>query len=353
MKIKKVENQTIMFEGKKSNYFGEVNELNIPFGKGHLKQNNGDEFIGNFINGKFENGKFTKSNGLIFEGSFINNKLCGKGHIKTPDGKLISLCGKDSYFKDFIPTGEIKIKKDNQICFQSEVSNGVLNGNCNFKFCSLNLNDITELVPGLEKYAKFYAKKGYKLDGSCKFLNGSIIFAKFNGVIAYDGEMQNQEFHGLGKLKTNKYIYSGNFKKGKFDGEGTFTKTDGFTDALYGLDMFSGIFKNGEAVKGTLLVNYANYSKTCGDELSREEYVRVMHEGEVKTVLNNKGQIKNIYREGFGTSYLTSAKHPKIDDNWSYKGEFKQDKYNGKGELKLPNGEIINGIFSDGKLVKN
>ena len=75
MKIKKVENQNIMFEGKKSNYFGEVNELNIPFGKGHLKQNNGDEFIGNFINGKFENGKFTKSNGLIFEGSFINNKL--------------------------------------------------------------------------------------------------------------------------------------------------------------------------------------------------------------------------------------------------------------------------------------
>ena len=57
-----------------------------------------------------------------------------------------------------------------------------------------------------------------------------------------------------------------------------------------------------------------------------------------------KGTLKDMKREGQGIYYNTKPKQKYI-----YTGEFKDDKYHGKGEKAYDNGEIVKATFVDGK----
>ena len=103
--------------------------------------------------------------------------------------------------------------------------------------------------------------------------------------------------------------YVGEWKHGKFDGQGTFMGTNGIK-AL-------GEFKDGELIKGTKI--YPN----------REKYI---------------GEFRDYKRNGQGT--FTWANKNK------YVGEWNDNLQNGQGTLFAPNGSIISsGIWADGKFV--
>lgn len=61
----------------------------------------------------------------------------------------------------------------------------------------------------------------------------------------------NDKYHGRGTLEEPDYIYTGEFKEGFFDGEGTIKYRNGET--------FIGRFKAGEKIQGKHLLQDGSY----------------------------------------------------------------------------------------------
>lgn len=108
------------------------------------------------------------------------------------------------------------------------------------------------------------------------------------------------------EFKENRDKYTGDFKRGFFEGEGTYFFSNG--------DKFSGIFQEGKPIKG-------KYTFTNGSI-----YIGSFENG----TFNGIGEI--IY------SKLNA-----------YKGEFNNGKITGKGKLELNFGRTIEGDFLNGK----
>ena len=108
----------------------------------------------------------------------------------------------------------------------------------------------------------------------------------------------------------NRYV--GEFKDGKFNGQGTHFMRNG--------DRYVGEFKDGE------FNGQGTYFLRNGDK-----YV---------------GEFKDDYRNGQGTATYS--------DGDKYVGEFKDDKYNGLGTLFASNGSVIKqGIWANDKFVRS
>ena len=107
------------------------------------------------------------------------------------------------------------------------------------------------------------------------------------------------------EFKANGDKYIGGFRKGFFEGEGTYFFSNG--------DILSGIFQEGKPIKGTY--TFAN--------------------GSIYT-----GNFENNTFNGIG-----EITYSKLN---AYKGEFNNGKITGKGKLELNFGRIIEGDFLNG-----
>ena len=149
---------------------------------------------------------------------------------------------------------------------------------------------------------------------------------KFN----YDGDWVNDKYEGFGALFNNGEKYTGDFKEGNYNGNGTLYKSNG--------DIFEGEFFEGKLKNGT--ITYKN-----GDS----------YEGQLENgIFNGKGIYKykngdifnGKYEEGkkkFGNFEYSEGK---------YEGFFENDLFNGEGIFINNNGDKYKGIFKDGEFIK-
>ena len=169
------------------------------------------------------------------------------------------------------------------------------------------------------------------LEISGKFENDKL--PNYGTIIEYDnyestGEMKNRDgkFNGKGVLKSlnPKFTYKGEFKNGELDGYGTLTQDSG---------VYEGNFKKGlKHGKGTIMAGFLR----TGEKKGQNFFV----DGGPLT-----GKFKNDIPFGIFVWEMKSGRR--------YVGEINKDGYpEGKGTLTHPDGEIENGIFKNGELIK-
>jgi hypothetical protein len=187
-------------------------------------------------------------------------------------------------------------------------------GKCSFYDQSDNLifsavmSDTTNKVTNIE-----VVKESVKAE--CKY-------GKYN--LIYSGDVNQNKPHGVGVLTHNKthkprghfpdVLYNGNFVNGFFEGKGTYSD-DWRT--------YKGCFKKGLANgKGEIDYHYRGRRTLPG------------------AIMHFSGNFKNNKRNGNG--------HATYSDDWHYKGDFHDDQFHGKGEMKIICNDktfIFNGLF--------
>lgn len=222
---------------------------------------------------------------------------------------------------------------ENGILSHCHFENGVKDGWC-FEYFMSNLSQISFMG---------HYKNG-KRNGICKLytiLKTENEPSRF--VLQYEGVMENNKYHGEGKLFDEKKkimyignfvngylsgwgkvrslingmeIYHGNFKKGKYDGEGILLL--GIDDTDYVTSKYEGEFKDGKM-----------HGKGCFFEISDDHLHSKTFKGQFK---NN--QIRN------GTLYLNNVIF--------YEGGFLKFKFHGYGVLIGSSDDIYVGFFKDG-----
>jgi hypothetical protein len=169
------------------------------------------------------------------------------------------------------------------------------------------------------------------LEISGKFENDKL--PNYGTIIEYDnyeytGEMKNRDgkFDGKGVLKSlnPKFTYKGEFKNGELDGYGTLTQDSG---------VYEGNFKKGlKHGKGTIMAGFLRTGEKKGQNF--------LVDGGPLT-----GKFENDIPFGIFVWEMKSGRR--------YVGEINKDGYpEGKGTLTHPDGEIENGIFKNGELIK-
>ena len=196
-------------------YIGELNDDEIPNGKGKYFFKNGEIYEGEILDDKFEgNGKYIYENGEYYTGQWKNDLRHGKGTLYYKNNNI-------KYKGDFVDDqfeGQGEYFWENGEFYKGEFKNGLNNG----------------------KGVLYYSNKTVEYEGD--FVND-----KFEGEGKYmyeDGQYYLGEFknglkHGKGKLfyKNGNIEYEGDFLEGKFDGEGKYIYENG--------DYYEGKFKNG------------------------------------------------------------------------------------------------------------
>ena len=158
---------------------------------------------------------------------------------------------------------------------------------------------------------------------------GKITNEKYQEAIATDRTKD-----GKGTYIGDRYEYSGEFKEGKFNGQGTLTWANG--------DMYVGEFKNG-TFHGQGTYTYLNGSKYVGEHKDG----KMNGQGSATFANGDKyvGEHKDGKMNGQGTyTWVNGDEHV---------GEWKDDKQNGQGTMKHSDGKIEKGIWENGKLTKN
>ena len=126
----------------------------------------------------------------------------------------------------------------------------------------------------------------------------------------YDGEMMNGKRHGIGKLKTKEYIREGTWKNDEFTGWGRESRPNG--------EILEGRFINGK-LEGKGILRNSEGSSYIGDFVGSK-------------------------RDGYGELETEKA---------YYRGEFKNDKFHGRGKIKLKEDDSeFEGIFRNGEIEK-
>jgi hypothetical protein len=178
-------------------------------------------------------------------------------------------------------------------------------------------------------------KKGDLFEGT--FINGKLngngIQKSLNGTL-YSGEFINGKKNGFGILKTEDYIYKGQFYDDLKNGKGkiTFNKIN---------DFYEGEFKN-NLIEGFGIYNYEN-----GD----------IYKGEFKNgKMNGKGLFIWKSGEEYYGNYVNGIKDGfgiyKYKNGKVYNGMFKNGKCNGYGKVSFGD-SVYDTIFANGKLVQS
>ena len=134
----------------------------------------------------------------------------------------------------------------------------------------------------------------------------------------YEGDWLNDKFEGFGTLFNQEEKYNGNFKEGKYHGEGNLYKKNG--------EQYIGEFNNGIFVKGKIKFNN-------GDSYEGNIINNLM-EGKALYKYKNGDIFKGTFIKGkkkFGSLTFNEGKN-------KYEGYFENDKFSGEGILNI-NGE--------------
>ena len=147
----------------------------------------------------------------------------------------------------------------------------------------------------------------------------------------YEGDWLNDKFEGFGTLFNQEEKYNGNFKEGKYHGEGNLYKKNG--------EQYIGEFNNGIFVKGKIKFNNGDsYEGNIINNLMEGKALYKYKNGDIFKGTFIKGEKK------FGSMTFNEGKN-------KYEGYFENDKFSGEGILNI-NGEEKKGIFKDGILVE-
>ena len=150
----------------------------------------------------------------------------------------------------------------------------------------------------------------------------------------YEGEWKDGRFDGQGtytsKRRLNKYVYKGSFKKGKFDGPGIMTANNAVLITN---------FIDGE-IEGEVIINYPNGDKLIGNASNNQ----INGNGKYLSANGDKyeGDLKDGKINGQGRLTLANGNE--------YIGEFKNGLYHGRGVYISKNGRKDTGEFIDGQL---
>ena len=136
-----------------------------------------------------------------------------------------------------------------------------------------------------------------------------------NNNCSYKGQLDdNMLFNGKGKLYFNDgRKYEGIFEKGKLNGLGRYIDNEG--------NCYEGIFKNFELIGKCKIIQY---NKNKNDKII---YL---------------GEIRNLKKEGKGEEHCK---------DYSYRGEFHNDKKHGWGILEFNDGQKYEGSFVENKIM--
>ena len=130
------------------------------------------------------------------------------------------------------------------------------------------------------------------------------------------------------KTSPNGGEYIGEFRDGKYNGQGTYNISNG--------SKYIGEFKDGK-YNGNGTLTYSNGDKFVG------EYKDNKRNGQGTLTTANGDKFLNNYEDGKRTGLGTAI----FVNGSKYVGEFKDDKRNGAGEFTFQNGNIFKGNFVD------
>lgn len=205
-----------------------------------------------------------------------------------------------------------------------------------------------------------------------------ILFLNLNKTLA--NCVQGDCFEGFGTWEGEDYKYTGQFKDGYFNGQGTtvFEYGDihigGYKDDLFngkGVytfvdgDIYNGDFKNDKRDGfGIYLFNTGSVYEGEWKENNYHGYGKyTFYNGEIY-----EGEYKNNQRNGYGILYLESGNIYEgqfLNDEYDgygvftfvngdiYEGDFKNSKYNGYGKFTYSDGEITEGYFENNEFINS
>jgi hypothetical protein len=295
-------------------------------GFGIFKWENGDKYVGDWVNGKREGqGSMTWTGGTSYSGSFKNNQLDGYGTCTWKNGnkyagnwKNDKQDGKGVYFySDGTKKGGTW---ENGEFLSTDFKSGCISGDCENGWGTWVWDFETEWAG--DKYVGNW--KGGKLNGKGTYFyssgsnyNGNYITGKKNGEGTY--------------YWTNGEKYSGTWVDGKRTGYGTYYDLDGLIQKGY----FSNNVYEGENNNNNnnIKVNNSNVTYGCISGDCKEGYGTYTWESGEKY----EGYWKNDKRKGQGTNNYANGD--------VYKGDWKDDQQNGYGTYTFSSGDKYSGNY--------
>ena len=331
---------------------------NCTNGYGMYTFDNGDKFVGEWVNGVREGqGVYFYNSGAVYTGNFKNNTLSGYGYCKWASGSFylgdwadgaINGQGIYTYEKGTKDIGSWK----NTALQNATYSKECISGNCENGFGIYIWGSDTKWAG--QKYIGYWKNGKRNGQGTYYYGDGS----------KYSGNFVDNSLSGHGAyFWNNGNKFEGSWNTGKMEGYGTyFYADDATTETGYWSDgKFVGnsksdyAFSNNKSTSGKT-TNIGCISGNCDDGFG----TYVWENGEKYT-----GAWLNMKRNGEGTNYFTSGavykgfwkndmkngigtytyKKESIYDK--YIGNFVDEKMTGKGELYYRDGSKYLGQFYD------
>lgn len=240
------------------------------------------------------------SNGSKYIGSVKENNFIGFGVWVLP---------KEIYIGEFLeghPNGYLSYYKNGKLSYRGEWQNGMRSGK------GTNYKENGKIVSGIWKDNKIF-----EADTTITTANG-----------IYKGLLRNNLYQGYGELNYfSGSQYRGNWDKGKWHGEGSFTSA---TDTVIG-----------EWAEG----------KLNGYGLYKTPYVLL--EGDFKDGnLNGEGYMllpdSTFYSGGWTNGKKNGNGDIMMSNGDTYMGGWKNDQYNGEGRYNYHTGEVYDGHWKNG-----
>jgi hypothetical protein len=219
-------------------------------------------------------------------------------------------------------------------------------------------------VKEIKQICKIKYENGNVYYGECKknMRHGEGKFVHTNGNI-YEGMWENDLKHGFGTyFYRNGDTYKGEWKYNKKSGNGIMKYSNGDIykgEWKYNTKHGKGItrYKSGDVYEGELVFGrrdgLGKFIRKQKDE-NEEEDIGYTYVGEWKNnKKNGKGEIiyknKNIYEGQFKNGYIDGYGKKTYKNGDVYEGEWKEDKKDGKGIMKYINGVVYEGEWKNNK----
>ena len=315
---------------------------------------NGDFYTGSFLNGKFDGkGTMYYKDGTIYEGEWKDGKRHGKATYKNLYKEYF-----ECEFINDVPCNHVK-QKDYYGTYEGEWKNFRINGKGTFisksndKYVGEFLNGTITgkgvftysngdkyegyLVDGeYDGYGLFESNIGYKYEGMWKKGNhhGKGAYYYSDGKTKYEGDFVDGEYEGYGKYTMENAILEGEFKKGKLNGKGKISDS------------------NGTYIEGDIVDNLC-HGKGIKIYPNKDKYEGDFYKGKLKgkgvLTFNNgnkyEGEFDNNLFNGKGIYYYLNGT--------LYKGEWKDGKCHGKGYFYYTNGAIEELLYDNDKIISS
>ena len=277
---------------------------------------------GNCVNGK---GIYKYSNGAVYEGEFVNNlkngigvmvwqsgdkyigewkagNITGKGKLIYKDGRIYE----GDFLKDQIEGKGTMIYKDGSK-YIGDFKNGLKNGQGKYTYANGTIEE-GEFINSI--YQNPMNASYTCVKGDCNNGIGTYNFA-YGPRTSYTGQFKDGKPDGEGSFIENDDIYKGHFEKGKKNGNGILTVKNGST--------YTGIWKKDELIEGTFTDNKGTIYT---GQFTKDDLGMIVYHGDgVETSGRNMGRIK--------------------------KGKWVKGDLTGKGVISYPNGYYMEANFKE------